>query len=452
MSHHNMRTFYTIILTQVFSLIGSRISGLAVGIWVYEQTGNATPLALVAFFTILPMVLASGLSGVLADRWDRRIVMVISDAGQAFGTFLLFLSFATNSFELWHLYGVSMLQAIFGVFQGPAFQASVTMLVPDDQRDRANAIQQLTGPAASVFAPAIAALVYAAVDVEGAILIDLFTFLVAVSVIFSVHIPRPTETEEGRKLKGSIWKEMIGGIQYLWDRKLLFFILCYVSLLNFLIAGASVLNTPYILARTENNEVILGIIISLMNLGGIIGAVTLSMWTGIKQRMRVIIPCMITTSAAVMFAGMSQNYFALGFTMFMIMLPLPAVNALFMSILQKKVPPDVQGRVFATLGQMSMLLMPISYLLVGPLADQVFEPAVGAWGWSTVAPLVGNSTGAGMGLLIGLSGFITLILTIAVFSIPSVRNMENILPDYAPNATEQQEEPILEVEAQPVLT
>src|SRR5690606_13882355 len=135
---HNLRTFYTLILTQVFSLIGSQISGFAISIWVYQQTGDATPLALVSFFFIVPQVLAAGLSGVLADRWDRRYVMMLADTGQAVGTVLLLISFASGQFQLWHLYAVTFLQSLFNIFQGPSFQASVTMLVPDEQRDRAN--------------------------------------------------------------------------------------------------------------------------------------------------------------------------------------------------------------------------------------------------------------------------------------------------------------------------
>ena len=135
---HPMRTFYTLILTQTFSLIGSSISSLAIGIWVFNRTGNATPLTLVSFFAVIPKVLASGLAGVLADRWDRRYVMALADAGQAMGTLLLLAGFATGTFQFWHLYLVTLLSAIFGVFQQPAFQASLTMLIPDAQRDRAN--------------------------------------------------------------------------------------------------------------------------------------------------------------------------------------------------------------------------------------------------------------------------------------------------------------------------
>src|SRR5689334_4312851 len=168
---YNMRTFYTLILTQTFSLIGSRISSLAIGMWVFSQTGNATPLTLVAFFHILPTVLASTLSGLLADRWNRRYVMALSDTGQAIGTVLLLFSFLSGNFQLWHLYAVALIQSIFGVFQGPAFQASVTLLVPDGQRDRANAIQQVTGPAAGIIAPALAGVIYTLVGITGSIVI-----------------------------------------------------------------------------------------------------------------------------------------------------------------------------------------------------------------------------------------------------------------------------------------
>jgi hypothetical protein len=109
----------------------------------------------------------------------------------------------------------------------------------------------------------------------------------------------------------------------------------------------------------------------------------------------------------------------------------PMINAAAMSLMQAKVPPDIQGRVFAVLGQLSMLLMPVAFLLVGPLADNVFEPAVASAGWERVAPLVGSEAGAGMGLIMVVSGVVLTILTALVYVIPSIRRFESTLPDYA---------------------
>lgn len=429
--HRRMLTFYTIILTQTLSLIGSRISGLAIGFYIFEQTQQATPLALVSFFSVIPMILASSIFGVLADRWDRRLVMIIADAGQAVGTVLLLLSFLSGTFEIWHLYVITFFQSIFGVFQAPAFQASVTMLIPDHQRDRANAIQQLTGPMAGVIAPMIAGVVFAAVGVVGSILVDLTTFLVAVVIILNVRIPRPEVSAEGAAARGSIWRESLGGFAYLLQHKTLLACLIYISLINFLINGAMTINTPYLLSRTGNAET-LGVLLGIMNVGGLIGGVIIGIWGGTRPRVHTIFPGMIFSGVFLMFTGMMSSAPTLGATLLLMMIPLPMANALFMSMMQSKVPPDIQGRVFAVIGQISMLLMPLAALASGPLADNVFEPAVTQAGWEVVAPFVGTGSGAGMGLLFVLFGAGVWISTVIVYAIPAIRRIETTLPDYEP--------------------
>ncbi len=438
----HIRTFYILIFTQVFSMIGSRISSIAIGIYLFQTTGNATPLAMIAFFSTLPMVLASSISGVLADRWDRRIVMVLSDTGQAVCTLLLFISFTSGSFELWHLYIIIAVQSVFGVFQGPAFQASVTMLIPDDQRDRANAIQQLTGPSSGIIAPAVAGVVYALGGVSLAILIDMFTFVVAMIVIFSIHIPRPTQTEVGKKFSGTFRQEIWSGLRYLRGHRPLLYNMLYVSMINFFFAGMGVLLTPYILGRT-GSEVTLGTLQSVQNIGAIAGGLTLGVWGGTKKRMNTIIPGILIAAVVMIGIGISQNAIILGVMMFCFMFPLPMVNGLFMSLMQTKVPPDMQGRVFAVMGQMSMLLMPISFLLVGPLADNVFAPAVGTEGWATFAPFVGTDAGSGYGLMMVAVGIIGSILTLSAWAIPQIRNLETLMPDYIPQE-KHASEPITE--------
>ncbi len=425
------RTFYTLIITQTFSLIGSRISGLALGIWIFQQTGQATPLALVSFFATLPVLLASSVSGVLADRWDRRKVMLIADAGQAFGTVLLLISVASNSFEVWHLYVVTFIQAIFGVFQNPAFGASVSMLIEDDQRDRANVVMQMSGPAAGIIAPAFAGIIYSTVGVTGAIVVDLLTFLTAMAVLFAVHIPNPAATAEGRALRGTVWQEILGGLRYLNTRRMLLYMLLYISLLNFLITIVINVTTPYLLTRTGSEQVT-GLLLGLFNLGGLTGGIVFGVWGGTRPRIHTIMPALLMTSAGMIFIGIGQTPLILATAMFFAFLPLPMVNAAFMSIMQLKVAPDVQGRVFALIGQISMALLPVSALLSGPLADRVFEPAVSQPGWQIVAPLVGYEAGAGIGLMFVVVGLVMVTLTAFVYALPAMRRLEATLPDFVP--------------------
>ncbi len=434
MTTRHLRTFYALILAQVVSLIGSRISGLAMSIWVYQETGDATPLALVQFFGFLPSVIAAGAAGVMADRYDRRYVMALADAGQAVGTVFLFISFASGDFQLWHLYAVTLLQAVFRMFQSPAFLASVTMLVPDEHRDRANAVQQLSGPFTGIVAPAIAGVIYSLVQVTGAILIDLATFFVAVAIVLSIHIPRPVQTAEGKAARGSVWREVWGGVLYLWGRRPLFALILHMALLNLLISGVSVLMTPYILART-GSEATLGIILAVMNGGAVVGSLVMGVW-GKKPRSRVRVSLLGIIVMGLFFAGLgiSQVAVFMALTLFFVMFSLPFISASFRSMLQLKVAPDIQGRVFAVTTQLATLLMPVSFLLVGPLADGVFEPAVGRAGWQAVAPLVGSSAGSGMGLMMVIGGTVAVLLTLVIYTVPAIRNLETVLPDYQPVA------------------
>ncbi len=425
------RTFYTLILTQTLSLIGSHMSSLALSIYVYNQTGDVTPLALVSVFAMLPQVIAAAFAGVLADRWDRRYVMMIADAGQAVGTVILLVVFLSGSFQLWHLYVVTLIKAVFAVFQTPAFTASVTMLIPDEQRTRANAIMELTGPAAGVVAPAITGALYAIIGLSGIIAFDLITFVIAAVVVLLVHIPRPEQTEAGRKMQGSVFKEAFGGLRYLLDRRSLLGLTLHISLVNFLFSAVSVLLTPYLLART-GSEAAMGTILGVLNLGMIAGGITIGVWGGTKVRMHTIMIGILTAGAFMILTGTAQSALFLGLALFLMAVPLPMINASAMSLLQAKVAPDVQGRVFAVLTQISMFLMPVGYLLVGPLADQLFEPAVTAPGWERFAPLVGSEPGAGMGLIMVISGVVLVIVTALVYAVPAIRRLEQTLPDYIP--------------------
>ena len=438
-SKQNIRTFYTIILTQTFSLLGTQISGLAVGIWLYDRTGQAMPLALVAFFGILPKALAAGAAGVLADRWNRRYVMALADAGQAVGSLLLLLSIVSSYFELWHLYTITLLQAVFRTFQEPAFEASVTLLVPDSERDRANAIRQVNGSLSGIISPSLAAVTYALVGVTGAIGVDLLTFLVAVGVLLNAHIPQPEQTEIGKRLQGSIRKDFLVGWKYLREARPIFLIFAMSTLTNFFATCAVVLFTPYILARTHENEFMLGILLGVADVGAVIGGIVIGVWGGTRPRKNTFIPAFLISAVFLALIGVARQPILMGMMFFLFNLPLAIGNAPLVSIFQVKIPPDIQGRVFGVLGQINIFLNPVGFLLGGALADHVFEPAVGAAGWDVVAPLVGNGVGAGMGLLIFICGALELLTLAVGVSISDIRNIETALPDYAPWAARTDE-------------
>jgi DHA3 family macrolide efflux protein-like MFS transporter len=421
--------YYALVITQTVSLIGSQISEYAVSVAVFRATGHATPLALVAFFSAAPAVVLGGLGGALADRVDRRSMMLIANVGFTVANAVLLASFASGAFQLWHLYALTLVTSLFAALARPAFQASVAVLVPDNHRDRANAIGQMAGPAAGVFAPAVAGLLYALVGVVGSIGVDIATFVLAIVVLAIVRIPKPAETAEGRAMRTSVWRQVFDGFRYLAARPVLLGLCGYVSVVNALASVAFVLFTPYLLARTGSVQM-LGALLAVMNVGGIAGSLVISAGGRVGSRMNTVMLGIVGGGLFIGLAGVARDPLTIGASLCLMLFALAFCNAPFWSILQAKIAPDLQGRVFAVYLQGVMLLSPIAFLVAGPLADQVFEPARRQPIWRRVGWLVGDQSGAGMGLMLVVIGLLVLVLSLAVYAIPAVRRLEADLPDH----------------------
>ena len=428
-----LAVYYVLIVTQAVSQLGSQVSAYAIGIAVFRATGHATPLALVIFFSVLPAVVLSGYAGALADRFDRRGLMLLANLGYTLTSGLLLLSFASGAFQLWHLYALTLAAAAFASLERPAFQASVAMLVPDSHRDRANAIGQMVYPAAGVVAPAAAGVLYAMVGVAGSIAIDIATFVVAIAVLAVVRIPRPAETAEGVAMRASVWRQVFDGFRYLAARPALFGFCGYVSIVNFIANVAIALLTPYVLARTGSAQ-LFGVVLAVMNVGGIAGALLISAGARLGSRMQTVMLGVVGASFFLGLAGAARDAPAIAASLFLEELALAFSNAPFWSLMQAKVPPDLQGRVFSAYMQLILLVSPLAFLVAGPLADRVFEPARRLPVWRRVDWLVGSGPGAGMGLMFVVAGALVLGLSLAVYAIPAVRRLETDLPDHAAEA------------------
>jgi MFS family permease len=364
--------------------------------------------------------------------------LILADTGQALGSLLLVVSLASGRFEVWHLYLVALVQGSFSIIQQPAEDAVTTILVPDERRDRANAIRQMAFPLAGVVAPALAGLFFVWIGVTGIILIDLASFLVALVAVTVVHIPRPPASAEGRAAQGHWLREMLSGFRYFGARRVLLAYVLYMTLINFLLNGPLELAIPYLILKT-GDEKLAGSLLGLASLGAFIGASIVAVRSRTRNRVLVMFGGMLLCGLMFLVYGTASTAWVLGASILVLMIPLPMGSALWISLLQTKTPPDMQGRIFASLAQLAFLGSTTSFLLTGWLVDHWLEPAVGRPGWSAWAPLVGSEPGAGMGLLLVFTGLIILAATLFMLASSTVRQIEGTLPDYA--AAEAEPEP-----------
>jgi MFS transporter, DHA3 family, macrolide efflux protein len=425
----SLGSFYALLLTQTFSLIGSRMTSVAIGIFIFRQTGQTAPLLLISFFNELPGMLGGGLAGVLVDRWNRKRVMMLADLGQAVGSVLLIASFVSGAFHIWHVYAVAFLQGSFATLQGPAESATVTLLVPEGHRARANAIVELGFPLASVVAPVLTGLIYVVIGVSGVLVVDLGTFVVAAAVLLVLAIPQPAASAEGLAGQGNLLDEWRTGLAFLTRRRPLLIFVIYLAFGSFMLNGPLDLAIPYFISAT-GSEAQMGLGLTMMSLGTVAGGLLMTVLSHIRPRMKLIILGAGLTGAMFLVFGVARSLPLMAASLFLLMMPLPANNALYKSILQLKVPADLQGRVFALAEQLFLLGSTASFLLTGRLVDGVLTPWASSPAWQPLAPLLGRGPVAAIGLVQLATGAVLLAGGVLTFSLRSIRRLEAGLPDY----------------------
>ena len=428
---NGLRTFLIIWIGQLVSLVGSQLTAFALGVWVYDETRSVLWLALTQVAFSAPQVLFSPWAGVLADRWNRRTVMIISDVGAGSAVLAAGILYLTNQLEPWMVIPINFWMAAFIALMWPAYTASITLLVPKEQYGRANGFVQLGEALTQIAGPAVAGALYVSIRLGNMALIDFVTyFFAALLMILFVRIPNPPRTEPESQEKKSVLQEMSFGWEYIKARKGLLALLLYFFSLNFLAGIISPLFTPLILDNWEAN--VLGYLSTIMGVGMLVGTLVMSAWGGGKRKVFTLLGAGVIGSLIVIPMGIRLSIPLLAVCGFGFMFTIPLMNASSQAIWQAKVAPDVQGRIFAlrrTIAWSSQLVAP---LLAAPLADNVFKPGMAEGGALAMifGPIVGVGENHGIGVLMSLIGLAMTLLCISFFFNSSIRNVEIDLPDH----------------------
>jgi len=423
----NMHVFFIVWAGQTASIVGSALTSFALGIWVYQQTGSFTQFALIGLFTVLPRVLLSPLAGVLVDRWSRRMVMILADAGAGVCTLALALLFHAGTIEIWHIYLLSGISAVFGTLQWPAYSAATTLLVNKEQLGRANGMIQLGQALSEILAPALAGVLVLTTHVQGVILVDFATFLIAVGTLLFVRFPEPAKKPTTSTGIASLWSEMGFGWRYIVARPGLLGLLVFFALVNFLWGMVGALITPMILGFASAD--LLGIIISIAGIGMLCGSLIMSAWGGPKNQVAGILLFELSSGICFMLIGLRPWAWLVALGVFGAHLTIAVINGSNQTIWQRKVAPEIQGRVFATRQMIARSTAPLAYAIAGPLADRVFEPLVNAGGFTQI---VGAGVGRGVGLLFIVMGIVKVAISLGAYLSPRIRHIEEELPEAVP--------------------
>jgi DHA3 family macrolide efflux protein-like MFS transporter len=424
---------FTIVwLGQIVSVLATQMTLFALTIWVFEETGSATALGLMQVFFITPFLLISPLAGVMVDRHNRKLMMMVSDLGAGIVTVIVLILQYFGVLEIWHLYAAAVIQGLSTAFQWPAYSAAISTMVPKEQYGRANGMMSLVEAGPGVVAPLLAGALLPLVGLFGILFIDVGTFIFAIAALLFVHVPQPARTEVGEQGRGSFLKEAWMGFRYIFERPGLLGLQMMFLVGNLFSGIIFTLLAPMVLSQTGNNSLVLGSVQTSGAIASVIGGVIMSLWGGFKKRAYGVLIGWLWTGVSMALIGLSGGlpYWIAG--MALSSLVIPFLNGSNQAIWQAKVAPDIQGRVFSARRLIAWITNPLSPLIAGTLADYVFEPAMKGTGSlpDLFGSVVGTGPGTGMALLILISAAFCILWSIAGFFNPHIRNVETVLPDH----------------------
>ncbi len=429
-SLNETRAFALVFLGQFMSTFGSRIVGFGMGVWVYQETGSKTQFGLTMLLRVLPYLILSFGAGVIVDRWDRRRILILSDLGAALGAAIVLALALIGQLQVWHIYLATLLHAIFDSIHSPAFNASVSLLVPKEHLGRANGIVNTGNSIGQLIGAALAGVLMVNFGLESLLLIDVVTCLIAVSLLLAVHIPRPVATDTTRQAKKkSLLREALYGLTYLKAIPGLFALFVFESVQSLLGQMARVLDRPYILDMTTAD--VLGIITSISAIGGIAGGLVMSVWGGPKRRIHGAVGGALFIGASGILGSLRPSVLAYTVSSILIVFFAPIQMSSSLALWQSKVAPEIQGRVFALIQSVNAFVIAIAYSTAGPLADTVFEPLLAPDGAlaDSVGRIIGVGTGRGVALCFICLAILLMLAAVISCLYPRLRLIEDEVPD-----------------------
>lgn len=406
-----LRDFLILWSTQSLSQLGSAMTGFALTLWLYEQTGSALKTATLTICSYAPYVIMSIFAGALTDRFDKKKTMLVCDLLAALTTVLVLMLYLTDHLAIWHLYAVNAIAGLMNTVQQPASEVATTLLIPKEQYQRASGLQSLSRSLISVVNPLIATALYGLAGLELVIGFDLGSFAVAFfALLLFIKIPEaPSEKQE------SILRLAKEGLVYLKNTPMIFTMIMFMSGINLVASAFDAALPGFVIPNPKGGTVMLGVVTSFAGIAMIFGSLLVSVFPKPKDRMRVVYVSMLVS--------MGFENFMLAFCrepwlwcigQIIGWLPVPVMSANYDVIFRSTVPVELQGRVYACRNTLQFFTIPIGLFLGGVMVDNLFEPFMEVYGSNEMlGRLFGYGKGSGAAFtmfVLGVAGILVCVL------------------------------------------
>jgi Major Facilitator Superfamily. len=404
--------YFSILFAGAFvNSVGTGLSAFALAIYMFQTYGTASAVMLVELCSFAPIVLLAPIAGVLADRFDRRVMMILGDGGSVGGLLIVIAAVSSENPEIGLICLGIVASSCFAALTEPALRASVNDFVGPDEYVRASGMLQLAASSKYLISPLLAGFLLPAVGLRALLLVDASTCLV--TVVCSVVVRKAAGSTSGGAEEEGFMAQLLAGWRAVASRRNVRLVVGLMTMAVFVIGFLQTLLKPillpYVGTRTE------GTVETIASVGMFAGAAVVGMAKNARPA-ALLAAGMFGAGVAMALLPIRPVAWWASVAGFVLFASLALCNAGAEVIIRSSVPNEQQARVWGTIGMVSQLGYVVAFVLAGPLADKVFEPLLRTGGLlaGSVGTVFQTGRGRGTALLVTIMGIALIGVAAAV--------------------------------------
>ena len=411
-----MKNFYKLWLGELISNIGSGMTAFALSVYVYEKTGSVSYISLITLLSFMPSIILSPIGGLLADRYDRRLLMIIGDLFSGLGLIYILWNIQAGEKSIVPIFLGITFSSIFTSLLEPSYRATLTDILDEENYAKASGLIQAAGSAKYLISPVIAGMILSVADIRVILLLDILTFITTCLMIFLV---RKSMNSEMQNYKKDSFKGLLEGLFIIKENRGVYSLVIIMFFVCFFMGFIQILIRPMILALSSVKTA--GMMESLCAAGLLIG----SLWIGIagikKNYSKILAVACFFCGIFMSMTGVNENLAIIGISTFLFFSTLPFMNSCADVLVRVSVPNELQGRVWGLISLITQMGTVTAYIISGVMADYIFEPMFNKNG--ILVENIGMIIGTGKGFMLILSGIGMLIMAIVIWKNGEIREV-----------------------------
>lgn len=415
-----MKNFYKLWLGELISNIGSGMTAFALSVYIYEKTGSVSYVSLITLLSFMPSIILSPIDGLLADRYDRRLLMIIGDLFSGLGLVYILWNIQAGEKSIVPIFIGITFSSIFTSLLEPSYRATLTDILEEENYAKASGLIQVAGSAKYLISPVIAGMILSVVDIRVILLLDILTFITTCLMIFLVRKSMNSKTQNYKK---DSFKGLLEGLFIIKENRGVYSLVIIMFFVCFFMGFIQILIRPMILATSSVKTA--GMMESLCAVGLLIG----SLWIGIagikKNYSKILAVACFFCGIFMSMTGVNENLAIIGISTFLFFSTLPFMNSCADVLVRVRIPNELQGRVWGLISLITQMGTVTAYIISGVMADYVFEPMFNKNGIlvENIGKIIGTGKGRGIGFMLILSGMGMLIMAIVIWKNGEIREI-----------------------------